>query len=109
MTLSGTEIANALAQAGRRRGRTQSPLGSPHRLLEEIWVVSVFWQSNLAAYIKLDYTNPPGSASRSVHLTDCKKALYVGTEAARSTVYSSKVLATKRIPIKKEMVYGLST
>lgn len=48
-------------------------MGSPHILLEEIQVVPVFWESNLAASIKLDYINPLGPASCSVHLTDCKE------------------------------------
>lgn len=90
--------------AGRRRWRGQSPPGSPHPSLEETRVVSVFWQSDLAASIKLDYTNPPGSAHPQSTSEAVKSPRNTGTAAARSTVYSSRVLATKRIPVKKEMV-----
>lgn len=55
--------------------------GSPHILLEEIRVVSVFWESNLEASIPLDYTNLPAqphvlSTSRIV-----KSPVSMGAEA----------------------------
>ena len=47
------QIAVPFTRAGRRSWRSQRPWGSPHILLEEIRVVSVLWESNLEAYIKL--------------------------------------------------------
>lgn len=97
------QIAVPFTRAGRRSWRSQRPWGSPHILLEEIRVVSVLWESNLEAYIKLYYTNLPGLASCSIYLTDCRRPGVYGHKGHRgSTVYTSKGMTTQRMPVKKK-------